>query len=89
MLPLHPRAAEHMGAGGGAPAHAAPDAPLELLYFNGLTGRGHEGKGLRAVRVEPGAARGQPMATQGLAACLQTRWKDGLVSYDGPPPSIN
>ena len=47
------------------------------------------GKGLRAVRAEPGAARNQPMEAQGLAACVQTRWKDARVTFDGPPPSIN
>jgi len=41
------------------------------------------------VRAEPGAARNQPMEAQGLAACVQTRWKDARVTFDGPPPSIN
>ena len=76
------------GAAAGAAA-VAPAPPLQLLHYNGLAGRGHTGKGLRAVRVEPGAARGAPMENQGLAACIQTRWKDAFVTYDGPPPSIN
>ena len=97
VLPLHRQAASLLGPQSDAAVAAAdavaaahdPAATLELFYFNGLTGRGHAGKGLRAVRAEPGAARNQPMDSQGLAACVQTRWKDARVTFDGPPPSIN
>ena len=98
LLPRHRQAAALLGPQADAAAVAAADAAaaahdpaatLELLYFNGLTGRGHAGKGLRAVRAEPGAARNQPLEAQGLAACVQTRWKDARVTFDGPPPSIN
>ena len=82
VLPLHRQAASLLGPQSDAAVAAAdaaaaahdPAATLELLYFNGLTGRGHAGKGLRAVHAEPGAARNQPMDSQGLAACVQTRW---------------
>lgn len=99
VLPLHRQAASLLGpqsdaavavaAADAAAAAHDPTATLELLYFNGLTGRGHAGKGLRAVRAAPGAARNQPIDAQGLAACVQTRWKDARVTFDGPPPSIN
>ena len=67
VLPLHRQAASLLGpqsdaavavaAADAAAAAHDPTATLELLYFNGLTGRGHAGKGLRAVRAAPGAAR--------------------------------
>lgn len=96
VLPLHRQAAPllapqsdaALAAGAAAAAAHAPGATLELLYFNGLTGRGHAGKGLRAVRAEPGAARGQPMSSQGLAACVQTRWKGSMVKHETPSLTV-
>jgi hypothetical protein len=82
-------------------AHVAAHAPVgreRLLSHgpsshrvnadNGLGGGGHAHKrGLRQVDVTPGGAAGQP-AAEGLAACITTRWKDALVTHEGPPPSI-
>ncbi len=83
MMPLHPEAAA-------LPAEAAaPTAPLELYHYNGLGAKGHENKrALRKVQVEPGKRPVGP-APQGLAAIIDTRWKDALVTHEGPPPSIN
>ena len=83
MMPLHPDAAT-------LPAEpAAPAASLELYHYNGLGARGHENKrALRKLHVEP-AKRPVGPAPQGLAAIIATRWKDALVTHEGPPPSIN
>ena len=82
MKPLHP------GHAAEAAAPAAP-SPLELYHYNGLGARGHESKrALRKIDVAPGARPVGP-APQGLAAIVATRWKDALVTHDGPPPSIN
>ena len=73
-----------------AAAHNPP-AALALLHYNGLGAAGHAHKrALREVAVRPGAGRGHPSATGGLAAGGQTRWKDALVTWEGDePPSIN
>lgn len=73
-----------------AAAHNPP-AALALLHYNGLGAAGHAHKrALREVAVRPGAGRGHPSATGGLAAVVQTRWKDALVTWEGDePPSIN
>ena len=73
-----------------AAAHHLP-AALALLHYNGLGAAGHAHKrALREVAVRPGAGRGHPSATGGLAAVVQTRWKDALVTWEGDePPSIN
>ena len=103
MMPLHPQAAEHVRAqaeqeraqqaelGFSAPARSQPGTAntMTMYHFNGLGGGGHAHKrALRRVTVTPGGAAGQP-AAEGLAACIATRWKDALVTHDGPAPSIN
>ena len=104
MMPLHPGAAEHIrlqreqeeaqqkAQGFSAPAshQRGASAPMVLFHYNGLGAKGHENKrALRKLDVLPGGAAGQPSSTEGLASCICTRWKDALVSYEGPPPSIN
>lgn len=92
MLPLHPHAAElaaRADAAGAAAGPLPPPATLTLLHYNGLASTGHAHKrALRVVRVTPGDARGQPMSTDGLAACVLTRWTDAAVSWEGAAPSI-
>ena len=103
MMPLHPLAAEHFrmqaeqekaqqeAQGFSAPARSQRGAlrPMAMYHYNGLGGGGHSHKrALRLVEVTPGGAAGQP-ASEGLASCIATRWKDALVTHEGPAPSIN
>ena len=88
LMPLHPDAAEAMRQ-----KEVTADAPaqtFELLHYNGLGTAGHAHKrALRTLAVTPGVARGHPNDSCGIAAVLQTRWKDSAIAFDGPPPSIN
>ena len=100
MLPLHPtyqaKAAELTNAAGGGAAAggdatAAGGGSYRLYHYNGLAARGHAHKrALRLLEVVPGGAKGQPGAQgQGLSACIATRWKDAMITFEGPEPSIN
>jgi hypothetical protein len=104
MMPLHPRVAEHIelqrrqeqeqqqSHGFSAKASSQPgvNKPMVLYHYNGLGAKGHENKrALRKIDVLAGGAAGQPSQSDGLASCICTRWKDALVTYEGPPPSIN
>ncbi len=71
-------------------AKSAKAEPLVLYHYNGLAAAGHEHKGaLRVVSVERGENRGVSNEQAGLAAVLQTRWKDARVTWEGVAPSIN
>lgn len=89
MLPLHPAAAAQREKAEGAEAQPAA-AELALYHYNGLRSAGHAHKQcLRSILLRPGAASGQPQEQHGLAACLQTRWKNAAITWEGSPPSIN
>ena len=103
MMPLHPTAAEHVrlqkqqeaeqqaaqGFSAAASQQRGTASAFVMYHYNGLGAKGHESKrALRRLDVLPSGAAGQP-AGEGLSACICTRWKDALVTYEGPPPSIN
>jgi len=88
MRPLHPEFASAMAAQ--PHKEGLPPKVFSLLHYNGLASAGHAHKrALRHVTVRTGEARGQPMADAGLAAVLQTRWKDASIGWHGTAPSIN
>ena len=87
--PTRRRAAARADVAGATAGPLPPPSTLTLLHYNGLASTGHAHKrALRVVRVTPGDARGQPMSTDGLAACVLTRWTDAAVSWEGAAPSI-
>jgi len=73
-----------------AAAAAASGGALTLYHYNGLATRGHEHKRvLSELKVTPGAARGMPVDSRGIAAVVRTRWHDASVEWEGQEPSIS